>query len=526
LQAQWGDVTTNDPIWIHKIMHMDSTYRESSTTITKQKLATAVEERMMAYVFIKNADQARYGSLFRYLNEQKALGNDQFPKTVMAAVQAISNRPLDNRNKKKDSGKLDKSYSGKSDEKVDLSFNQSKSNITCYCCGENSHTAYKCPIKNDIPPKNWFKNTKRKPGQSHINTDSQVVPAAATAVHMGNSDTSSVSSGSNTGCTVGWNGAHIAHSFFENMNGPLRDWILLDSQSTTSIFCNPRYVTNICKVPTTLYLDTNGGQLATNLIATVPNYGDVWFHPKAITNIFSLSEAMAQYPFQFDSMKEPAFIVHTNGKTTRFVQHESGLFVFKPQLDTGSAGVNCVTTVEENKTLFTAREFEQAKAARNLYHALGTPSLADLKKIIQMNAIQDNPVTLKQVKLAEKIFGPDVGALKGKTVRKKPAPVAPDYIQIPRELTMNHHEVTLCMDGMNVNGLWFLTTVSRKIMYRTVEQITHQTLECYIQALDNVIRIYNAAGFQITHLLCDNQFAPIRAQLEDQYRFRVNLSNP
>ena len=64
---------------------------------------------------------------------------------------------------------------------------------------------------------------------------------------------------------------------------------------------------------------------------------------------------------------------------------------------------------------YTPREVDRAKKARDLLAALGTPSIADLKSAIAMNAIAGLPVTTKDVDLAEKIFGPDLGTLKGKT---------------------------------------------------------------------------------------------------------------
>jgi hypothetical protein len=45
--------------------------------------------------------------------------------------------------------------------------------------------------------------------------------------------------------------------------------------------------------------------------------------------------------------------------------------------------------------------------------------------------------------------------------------VASDYLEIPKELINNHQEVTLSMDIMNINGLAFPTTASRKILHRT-----------------------------------------------------------
>ena len=88
-----------------------------------------------------------------------------------------------------------------------------------------------------------------------------------------------------------------------------------------------------------------------------------------------------------------------------------------------------VTTLRENRNFYTERQFARAKRARDLYHAIGTPSIHDFKAIIRMNTIGDNPVTTKDIDLAEKIFGPDIGRLKGKSTRQKPVPVVNDVIK-------------------------------------------------------------------------------------------------
>jgi hypothetical protein len=61
-------------------------------------------------------------------------------------------------------------------------------------------------------------------------------------------------------------------------------------------------------------LSTNGGELHTNLRATVKGFGEVWFHPKAITNIFSFAEMEDRHPITYDSRSEHAFIVHLPDK--------------------------------------------------------------------------------------------------------------------------------------------------------------------------------------------------------------------
>jgi hypothetical protein len=66
--------------------------------------------------------------------------------------------------------------------------------------------------------------------------------------------------------------------------------------------------------------------------------------------------------------------------------------------------------------------------ARELYYALGTPSIKDFKAILCMNFISHNPVTIKDIKIAQQIFGLDIRSLKSKITGKKPLPVVNDYI--------------------------------------------------------------------------------------------------
>lgn len=72
-------------------------------------------------------------------------------------------------------------------------------------------------------------------------------------------------------------------------------------------------------------------------------------------------------------------------------------------------GIQLWNTVEENTNFYTHQQFEQAKKAWDLFHTLGTPLINNFKAILRMNTIWNNPVITKDIEIAEKIFGPNIG---------------------------------------------------------------------------------------------------------------------
>ena len=140
------------------------------------------------------------------------------------------------------------------------------------------------------------------------------------------------------------------------------------------------------------------------------------------------------------------------------------------------------------------REVEAAKRAKKFYHSLGCPSIATLKNLIRMNMIKNCPVTMEDIVIAKKIYGPDPSKLKGKSTQSQPPAVINNDIELPNELT-GRDDLVLCMDIMFVWGMLFLTTINKMICFRAAVLLLSQKAKEIYKALDSVLRQYNDAGY-------------------------------
>jgi hypothetical protein len=194
-----------------------------------------------------------------------------------------------------------------------------------------------------------------------------------------------------------------------------------------------------------------------------------------------------------------------------FRMHKCGLHYYDLRNEKHLAFVN---TGSEKKEGFMKRQIKGAELARTLYKTLSYPSMKDFKWVIQINQIKDCPVTVQYIDVAQKIWGKNIAALKGKTTWSKSIPVAREYVKEPMELMKLHKEVFLTTYIFFVNKIPFFLTLSRKNGFTAVNHLADHTIPQIFKAFKEMYQYYLQRGFDIKTVHADGEFAPLKTLIE------------
>jgi hypothetical protein len=173
--------------------------------------------------------------------------------------------------------------------------------------------------------------------------------------------------------------------------------------------------------------------------------------------------------------------------------------------------------VADMKDKYTAHAYKQAVVAHRLPDMIGRPSTRDFIKIMEGGMLRNCPISRANIAAAEDIFGPYMGSLKGKTVRRKNMHIPSLVVDVPYYIIKVHKDVTLCFDIMFVDKIAFLVTLPRNIQFGTNKCLLSRKVEVVGKALVSVLKFYHQCGFRAKECHEDGEFGPLRAALADAH---------
>ena len=513
LKSAGGDICRHPGMITDELITLGVTAENA----TRQQLATCTtnaRERFEGALFLLKSNEQRYGRLVQELANDYNKGRDDYPKSLTAAYELMLHDVRDQDSKPQPHGNDGLTF-GTVAQGVPGTDTQPnpRPDITCNRCGKCGHFANKCAETQHVNGTTLV----CAPVTPDPSEDEEPLKPDVAMTLLGQTGEIEGFQFFNHGeCTAGKIDDGRLHSQHQKATGKAvpRSWILLDNQSTVDVFFDKTLLENLREAPNTCKISCNAGVVTTKLIGDLPGYpSPVWYHPEGIANILSLHRVGEHCRVQYDNKSHGACfrVTKPDGTTREFRPSTSGLHY----CDTAAEGTTFINTVSKNKDKYTERAYTQAVLARRIQNIIGRPSMRDFVKIVEGGMLRNCPITRADILAAEDIFGPNLGSLKGKTVRTKHDHVPSLVADVPYHIIKAHKDVILCFDIMFVNKIPFMITVSINIRFGTTERLTTRQADQAGKALVNVIKLYRQRGFRVQECRGDGEFEPLRAILAD-----------
>jgi hypothetical protein len=126
-----------------------------------------------------------------------------------------------------------------------------------------------------------------------------------------------------------------------------------------------------------------------------------------------------------------------------------GLFVTELSYDVYGEDCYMIEIIKQNERLYTKRQIEAARRVRIFALAIRAMAMAEIIGQVRSRRVDGIDFTVEDVVNAYEIYGPDLQALRGKTVKKK-------VTQAPAKENIVDSIVTLHIDLMSLSGVSFL----------------------------------------------------------------------
>ena len=270
-----------------------------------------------------------------------------------------------------------------------------------------------------------------------------------------------------------------------------------DNQSNENIFCNASLLTNLRQADSPVTISgINGEEFNCDEVGDFMGF-EVYYSPKAIANILSWKKMSDSMTMKWDQDRDEFIAVRGNSEKLVFKCNGDGLYTCNVR-----KGLTLITTVSDNEADYSTREVKAAQNARILARRLGYASPRDLQRMIKNGTLLNCPVTTADVIRAEKIYGKDIAALKGKSTRRASTAISEGE---KKDVVVRVNQ-DLHIDIMFIDGLPFMLSKLKPLELLQVTDLRGKRTAAALQrAFDEHIANYRNAGYSITRVFNDGE---------------------
>ena len=313
---------------------------------------------------------------------------------------------------------------------------------------------------------------------------------------------------------------HSTETVLHYQYNPLcKDLVVCDHCALALIFRNKNLLTNL-RPSGAITFTGIGGSINVTQQGDFGLFGTVAYDKRATFNVLSV-----------DSLPKTSVVTYDHADRCHTIAIDGKIYDFKvpygkkglpvrrfPYVNQSNVSHILVNTVAQNESMYTKREVEEAKQARELYRMLAYPSYKDISEAITSGTLIDCPVTIQSLRRSTDIYGTPEGILKGKTTHTSTP--SDKIITVTRPAGNN---VNLHGDIFFIEGIAFLLTFGTPVNLLGVTALGNRTVITISKALDQHIANYRAHSFQVTEVFLDSESGLIA--LNETYQLRgVKLS--